>query len=154
MSETLVQLQSGTTCRVKIEVTNETNHDIVLKGKTVIGRLQLVGSVTPIDVRLQDTTGQEQDPTTSDGQSTQGDINIHNTTEQTSCTDLLTKIDSGDLTEEQRRSAKQMVIEEVVSFSFNDSDICCIPGLEMNINLIDNQCSDVIHMFPDRCTLK
>jgi hypothetical protein len=30
---TLVQLQRGTAFRVKLEVTNETNHDIVLKGK-------------------------------------------------------------------------------------------------------------------------
>ena len=140
MSETLVQLQSGTACCVKIEVTNEINHDIVLKGKTVIGRLHLVGSVISMDVHLRDPMGQEQNSPTPDGLFTQSDeVNIDNITEQSSYNDLLAAIDLEDLTEKQRRQARQLVLDELESFSVDDSDIGCIPGLQMNINLIDKQ---------------
>ena len=48
-------------------------------------------------------------------------------------------IDLEDLTEKQRRQARQLVLDELESFSVDDSDIGCIPGLQMNINLIDKQ---------------
>jgi hypothetical protein len=34
-----------------IKVTNDTDHDISLHGRTVLGRLQLVRSVTPLEVK-------------------------------------------------------------------------------------------------------
>ena len=51
----------------------------------------------------------------------------------------LADIDLGDLTEEQRATATQMLIDEADSFSQNDADIGCIPDLQMNLNLTDAQ---------------
>ena len=122
---TLVQLQRGTAFRVKLEVTNETNHGIVLKGKTMIGHLQLVGSVTPMEVRLQNPIEQGHNATFSDGQS--------------HYSELLAAIDLGDLTEEQREQAQKLVVDEAESFSVSESDFGCIPDLQMNINLNNYQ---------------
>lgn len=134
----LVRLQSGTASGVKIEVISETNHDIVFKGKTVIGRLQLVGSITLIDVHWQDTTGQGQGSTTPNGQLT-AEIKSDNITEQTSYLDCLAAIDLGDFTEGQWRQAQQMIVDEAETFSVDDADICCIPGFQINTSLINNQ---------------
>ena len=40
----------GASCKVGIQVSNPTNHDIELKNRTVLGKLQLVKSVTLLEV--------------------------------------------------------------------------------------------------------
>ena len=40
---------------MEIDIVNNTNHDIRLPEQTLPGRLQLVQSVTPVDVRLKDS---------------------------------------------------------------------------------------------------
>ena len=35
-----------------IDITNNTNHEILLQGRTPLGRLQLVQSVTPVEVKI------------------------------------------------------------------------------------------------------
>ena len=52
ISEMLVTLQPGNSSRVEVEVHNDTKHDITLKGRTVLGQIQLVTSVTPLEVQL------------------------------------------------------------------------------------------------------
>ena len=138
--ETLVQLQCGTASRVKIEVTNETNHDIVLKGKTLIGHIQLVGSVTPMEVRLQDTVEQGHDVKFPDEQSAKiSGVKCNTSNDRSSYSDLLAAIDLEDLTLEQQQQAQKLVVDEAQSFSVDESDIGCIPDLQMNISLNDNQ---------------
>jgi len=39
---------------VNIRVDNPTKHDITLKGRTILGHLQQVKSVTPLEVKLKD----------------------------------------------------------------------------------------------------
>ena len=48
--ETQLTVPGGSTCRVNIRVNNPTRHDIILRGRTVLGYLQQVKSVTPLDV--------------------------------------------------------------------------------------------------------
>ena len=52
--ETLTTVKQGSTSQVKIDIVNTTNHDIVLRNRTVLGRLQLVQSITPVEVKLKD----------------------------------------------------------------------------------------------------
>ena len=47
-------MKEGDATILSINVTNNTNHDIALPGKVVLGRLQLVRSVTPVEVRFKD----------------------------------------------------------------------------------------------------
>ena len=58
VTETLLNIKPGKTSRVKVAVYNETDHDIVLKNRTMLGCLQAVKSVTAADVRLTDKEGQ------------------------------------------------------------------------------------------------
>ena len=52
--ETQVTVAGGSTCRVNIRVDNTTKHDIMLKGRTILGHLQQVKSVTPFEVKLKE----------------------------------------------------------------------------------------------------
>ena len=51
-NETLLSVNPGKSNQVHIEAINTTNHDIVLPNQTLIGRLQLVQSVTPVEMKL------------------------------------------------------------------------------------------------------
>ena len=44
----------GSTCRVNIRVDNPTKHDITFKGRTILGHLQQVKSVSPLELKLKE----------------------------------------------------------------------------------------------------
>ena len=54
VQETLLSLKPGKSSRIKLEMINATNHDIILPNRTPLGRLQLVQSVTPVEVKLKE----------------------------------------------------------------------------------------------------
>ena len=74
--ETLKTVKKGSVSCIEIEVHNTSQHDIVLSNRTPLGRLQLVKSVTPMEVRLAREKGQEpqckDDPCTTTGVGDEG----------------------------------------------------------------------------------
>ena len=52
MQDTLLPLKPGKSSRIKIKVINTTNHNIILPDRTPHGRLQLVQSVTQVEVKF------------------------------------------------------------------------------------------------------
>ena len=62
ISETLLTVKKGKSSQVEIDIVNNTNHDIRLPGRTLLGRPQLVQSVTPAEVRLKDSNGNMKTP--------------------------------------------------------------------------------------------
>ena len=52
VSETALSLRMGGSCHVSIPILNATDHDIYLPPRTSLGSLQLVSSITPLDVKL------------------------------------------------------------------------------------------------------
>ena len=52
MPETVLCVKHGKSRTVSVEVTNMSNSDISLQGRTVLGRLEPVRSVTPLEVKL------------------------------------------------------------------------------------------------------
>ena len=48
-------MNDGNTSIIHVQVTNNSDHNITLPGRTVLGHLQFVRSVTPVEVRLTDT---------------------------------------------------------------------------------------------------
>ena len=50
-------MKVGNSCQFKLDVVNETEHDIVLGKRTCLGRLELVRSVTPMDVHFKPFPG-------------------------------------------------------------------------------------------------
>ena len=49
--EKLVNIKGGASLRVGIQMENNTEHDVILKNRTVVGKLHLVKSMTPLEVR-------------------------------------------------------------------------------------------------------
>ena len=49
--ETLVTLRGGTSSSIRIQVKNTTDHDITLKKRTMLGKLEIFKSVKPLEVR-------------------------------------------------------------------------------------------------------
>jgi hypothetical protein len=47
-------VKKGKSTIKQVQVTNDTMHDIVLPGRTVLGSLELIRSVTPIEVKLKE----------------------------------------------------------------------------------------------------
>lgn len=141
--DTIVNLKRGKSCRVEIEVRNNTKHDIFLKGRTLLGKLHLVRSVTPVEVKLaEEKNSCEANGVRADNNSanltTVSEISRLDCNEQPVLTGSLSEIDLGDLTEQQKSLATKMLIEEKESFSKDDTDIGCIPELQMNIHLTTN----------------
>ena len=54
ISETLPTVKKGKSCQVDIDITNNTNHEIVLRGRTPLGRLQLVQSATSVEAKMKE----------------------------------------------------------------------------------------------------
>ena len=54
-------MKVGNSCQFKLDVVNETEHDIVLGKRTCLGRLELVRSVTPMDVHFKPFPGENKE---------------------------------------------------------------------------------------------
>ena len=68
----LLSLKQGNNSIVHVKVFNSTDHDIVLCNRTEIGRLQLVRSVYPIEVKPADSNeadSQDQEEDVTSGES-------------------------------------------------------------------------------------
>jgi len=113
-------------------MTNNTNHDITLPGRVVLGRLQLVRSVTPVEVRFEDpeTLTPEKEPPCKE----------HKLSEQIeSNLSWLPEVDLSGLTGEQQEQAKQLLLEEADAFAMSDDDVGCISELEMDIKITSDR---------------
>ena len=58
----LLCADKGSSSRLNVKVCNTTSHDIRLKGRTVLGHLQLVKLVTPLEVKLKENTSLNDPP--------------------------------------------------------------------------------------------
>ena len=130
--ESLTTLKEGNATILSVAVTNNTNLDITMPGRVVLGRLHLVRSVTPVEVRFKDpetATPSEEPP-----------CQQHTPAEQVE-RDLswLPEVDLSGWTAEHKEQAKQLLIEEADAFATNDDDVGCISELEMDIRLTSDQ---------------
>ena len=144
LSEQLLSLPRGLPRKVKVEVHNPTKHDITLGRRTPLGSLQLVQSVTPLEVKRRDlphpecTISTEEDIVLPEGESQlasrEQSCELHD--KEISSSSRTPPVVLGNLTEEQRRLAATMLQEEAESFAMDD-DVGCIKGLQMNLTLSD-----------------
>lgn len=139
--ETLVTLKQGNSSKIEIEIINDTNHDITLKGRTLLGQLTLVTSVTPVEIQLKQepqscSVGSVNITNTHNTPTEKGMNNSHETTELHGS---LAQIDLSHLSENERGVAIRMLNDEFESFSKDDKDIGCAPELQMSIPLSDNE---------------
>jgi len=114
-----------------VNVTNNTNHDIVLPGRVVLGHLHLVRLVTPVEVRFKDP-----ETLTPDKELPYRERKL--TEQRESNLSWLPDVDFSGLTVKQREQAKQLLLEEADAFAIND-DVGCISELEMDIKMTSDQ---------------
>ena len=143
ISERLVTVKKGKSTQVDIDITNNTNHEIVLKGRTPLGRLQLVQSVTPVEVKIKepdmysgDNSIQQEAPgsgTTRPVHPLDGELGV-----ASMCIPRHIKdIDLKDLIPAQKEMAVKLLAEEADVFAEDDNDVGCIPDLELDLDLED-----------------
>lgn len=136
--DTLTIAKGGKASRIELEVRNTARHDVTLRGRTVLGRLQLVQSVTPVDVRLKsDHVNYKRPPNEVDPES--GNATTRETYSNASINlpDHLKDMDLSDLTSQQRNLASQLLVEQAEVFAQDDGDVGSIPRLQMKIHLAD-----------------
>ncbi len=128
--EVLLTLPKGSSCKVSIPISNVTGRDIVLKRRTLLGRLEL----------LRTTFSEVPTPFTTT-ESSRAEINPKPQINQvTALTEVWEPpVDLSSLTPRQQEVARKMLQEESSSFSANDDDIGCAEGLQMDINLSDHE---------------
>ena len=123
LSNTLIWLPKGSSCKVNIPVYNSGNSDIMLHRKTMLGHLVLVDSLTPVE-------REKQAPVCVESINPELVKSVHEKWDP--------PIDISHLSESQQNVVREMLREESAAFSQNDSDFGCIPNLKMNIKLTDN----------------
>jgi len=119
--ETLKSIKKGSVSRVDIEVHNTSDHDITLPRCTLLGRLQLIKSVIPMEVKLA-ADSKESESRFADELSTgirEGDTGP----------DAAPEVDMTGLTTQQQEVVQKMLKEKALSFANNDDDIWCIEDL-------------------------
>ncbi|PFX20363.1 hypothetical protein AWC38_SpisGene15194 [Stylophora pistillata] len=141
-SKTLLTVKKGKSSQVDIDITNNTIHGIVLRGRTLLGRLQLVQSVTPVEVKTKE-------PDSSASNSQPKGVQVSGITEPIQTVDKglggipmenpshIRDIDLEGLTPGQKEMAVKLLTEETDSFAKDDNDVGCIPDLELDLVLED-----------------
>ncbi|KAK3745483.1 hypothetical protein QZH41_007548 [Actinostola sp. cb2023] len=135
LQDELKSLKRGKCAVMEVKVTNNSRHDIRLPGRTVLGHLQLVRSVTPFEVNFKTTSADDSTTTLQTNDSQDSTPTDNGSVDDGS----IPKVDITGLNEEQQIQAQQLLISEKESFAKDDDDIGCIPELKMDITLNDNQ---------------
>ena len=136
---------------------NTTDHPITLKNRSCIGRLELVKSVTPLEVQQKDLPDgpEKQSPveastkcnetphtvdTINSAELSQSDQNSEDVGEIEIPQDSpLNDIDLSTLSKKQKLAAVKMLLEEESSFAKRDNDIGCATDLQLEINMTDTK---------------
>uniref|UniRef100_A0A3B3IJJ6 Gypsy retrotransposon integrase-like protein 1 n=2 Tax=Oryzias latipes TaxID=8090 RepID=A0A3B3IJJ6_ORYLA len=141
INETVVVLQRGNHSKLTIPVTNNSSRDITIVPRTVLGRLQQVKAVYPVAVRPVSSSEQTIGAT---NKVKDGDTDILESVTGEQRQPELDKSELWDppvtidhLTSDQQEKVKQMLREECNAFSRDDSDVGCIPSLQLKIRLKD-----------------
>ncbi len=129
-------MKQGKSTLLHIKVTNNTNHDITLSGRTVLGHMQLVRSVIPIEVRFkenEDCNGK------SEAKSQRVFEVVANKPLDDKLNDGIPLVDPTDLTIEQMEQVKQLLSEGRESFTLVDDEVGCVPDLQVDVTLSSEQ---------------
>jgi hypothetical protein len=121
INDTLLTVKKGKTNFIEVQVNNPTNHDIVIKRRTVLGRLQLVRSVTAIPVKLREETIENGSQVDQTCKVSECSVAFTDETQPVVCIpDHIKNIDLKGLTPEERSVALRMLAQEAGAFSQND----------------------------------
>ena len=145
IKETLYSLPKGKSFRLNIEIYNPTEHTITLNSRTVLGRVELIKWVTPLDVKLKNEPHFDRKESSFLDTKTRPSMEKRHTIEaKTASIEIDTKneaflnqFDLSSLSPEQKQSVSKILLEESDSFAQGDGDIGCAEGLQLSIDLSD-----------------
>ena len=130
--EKRLAVKPGNSSQIEIEMTNITKCDILLPKQTVLGHIELVQSVTPMEVKFKEWPKTKPSQDFERGASGPGpsttEISVNEMASQQQGTEdeppsHIKEIDLVGLTEEQPKLTINMIIDEQDSFARNDDDI-------------------------------
>ena len=131
--ENLTSITGGSSSRVNIQVKNVTDHKIVLPGRTALGQLQQVKSVTPMEVQKNQEEKVNLNPLKVEGL-----LENKRNCVPPKANKWIPEVNLDGLDESQKAVAEQMLMDESDCFAQNDNDIGCIDELQMRVNLSDD----------------
>jgi len=138
----VVDVPSGFTKIVKIPVQNATKHDIYLTKRTVLGTLEEVIEIKPVNCfpGSSEPMSHSTVNTSSAQVSTdkQREMSGKCRTKDTTTQQWHPPVDVSHLQEHEQKVVRDMLYEESDVFAKNDSDIGCIPSLQLKIHLKDD----------------
>ncbi|TWW57317.1 Retrovirus-related Pol polyprotein from transposon 297 [Takifugu flavidus] len=141
--ETVICLSKGNWSKVAIPVTNDSNYNIILTPRTILGHVQQVKSIYQADVRPACTNENTTD-TASTGEKTDSKARRVESQEEDQRQQDTQKHESWDppvpidhLLPGQQQKVKKMLREECNAFSKDENDVGCIPSLQLKIRLSD-----------------
>ena len=111
----------------------------------MLGKLELVKSVTPLEVRKKENEERSADCIRlATNSSEEGEVRSQSDTPvkkrcQSEANNPTPDVDSGDLTEDQKIAVVTILQEEAESFSKDDDHIGYAEDLQLKINLSDNR---------------
>ena len=129
---TITTVKRGNSSRIDVHVTNTTEHDIILPGRTTLGHLQMIRSIVPVEVKRREN---KLEPTVRSKTHNDETNEIVNSSRETQ----MPGIDLSHLTDTEREKASAMLREESDVFAKNDDDVGCVPDLQMKIQLEDDK---------------
>lgn len=134
-----VDVPSGLTKTVKIPVQNTTKHDIYLPKQTVLGTLEEVTEIRP-DKCVSDILESQSQPCVNTCSANLSPNQKNNDQLQTKSISQRwhPPVSLSHLGEDEQRAVRDMLFEESDVFAQTESDIGCIPSLQLTINLTDN----------------
>ena len=127
--------------------------DISLQGRTVLGRLEPVRSVTPLEVKLV-----LEERSQSDVEGIEEHIGVPGMCEPSVSQPMSERekfrpdVHLSELTEEQQKLAKKMVTAECDSFA-KDDEVACIKDMVMDIKLKGHQPVKRNYLFNTKTTV-
>ena len=152
-ADSLVMLKNGINNYFQVPVINDSAHDITLRKNLVVGRLEYVSSVIPLEVKEHTfhntqftatekptiatiTTSYDQGNTTSDTEQSHNPVHDREAYDHQQA--VINSIDLSGLTDKQRKRVRNMLKEEHSIFSVSENDIGDVNSHEMEINLNDS----------------
>ena len=134
ISESLLNLKRGNCSKIDLVCQNISAHDIELKGRTNLGSIHLVRSVTPVAVKLK---GESDDIKMQSRPEAKDSAIVHDGTNYNESFVPNVPL-SEDLTDEEEERVLKMLYEERDAFCKDDDDVGCVKDFEMKINLSDS----------------
>ena len=137
VDEALLSLPGGNCTKIDLQVTNLTSHNVALPSRIFLGRIQVIRSICPVELRFKEfpenNNGQNQNEKTETDSKESESVDINNVSFDH---DNVPEMKLGDhLTKDQKDYVKQMLFEERDYFISGKQDVGCAKDLQMNITL-------------------